>query len=199
MRRERERESLCVCVWVLWISWRGRREFPPNSFVGRYFSTLLNSVLQLWHREWERERLVWWGREQWRGRIDSRAMEAAAVRESAAAVGDGWGTYSRAVSNGLEEFTRSSTSRRGEQDDEEALKWAALQKLPTYDRIRTAILKNTSADLGGKISHQEFDVTKISYEVRQQLISNLLRQIDDDNERFLRKTRERIDRYESKF
>ncbi len=121
------------------------------------------------------------------------------MRESAAAVGDGWGTYSRAVSNGLEEFTRSSTSRRGEQDDEEALKWAALQKLPTYDRIRTAILKNTSADLGGKISHQEFDVTKISYEVRQQLISNLLRQIDDDNERFLRTTRERIDRYESKF
>jgi hypothetical protein len=125
-------------------------------------------------------------------------MEAAAVRESAAA-GDGWGTYSRAVGNGLEEFSQSSTSRRGEQDDEEALKWAALQKLPTYDRIRTAILKNTSADSGGKISHQEFDVTKISYEVRQQLISNLLRQIDDDNERFLRKTRERIDTYESKF
>ncbi len=147
-------------------------------------------------REREREREI--GREQWRGRINSRAMEAAAVRESAAA-GDGWGTYSRAVSNGLEEFSRSSTSRRGEQDDEEALKWAALQKLPTYDRIRTAILKNTSADSGGKISHQEFDVTKISYEVRQQLISNLLRQIDDDNERFLRKTRERIDTYESKF
>lgn len=90
-------------------------------------------------------------------------------------------------------FSRSST-QRNEVDDEEALKWAALQKLPTYDRIRTAIMKNVGAD--GKVSQEEVDVRNLSHEDRQQIISKLLRVTEEDNERFLLKFRERIDRSE---
>ncbi|KAG0616226.1 hypothetical protein M758_5G099800 [Ceratodon purpureus] len=88
-------------------------------------------------------------------------------------------------------FSRSSTQRNAE-DDEESLKWAALQKLPTYDRMRTAIMKNIGAD--GKISQEEIDVRHLSYEDRQQIISKLLKVTEQDNERFLLKFRERIDR-----
>lgn len=88
-------------------------------------------------------------------------------------------------------FSRSSTQRK-EEDDEESLKWAALQKLPTYDRMRTAIMKTIDAD--GKTSQAEVDVRNLSYEDRQQIISKLLRVTEEDNERFLLKFRERIDR-----
>lgn len=88
-------------------------------------------------------------------------------------------------------FSRSSTQRK-EEDDEESLKWAAIQKLPTYDRMRTAIMKTIDAD--GKTSQAEVDVRNLSYEDRQQIISKLLRVTEEDNERFLLKFRERIDR-----
>jgi hypothetical protein len=78
-----------------------------------------------------------------------------------------------------------------EMDDEEALKWAALEKLPTYDRLRTSILQKF---LGSKIVHQEVDVRHIGFAERQRIIDNLLKVADEDNERFLLKLRRRIDR-----
>ena len=39
-------------------------------------------------------------------------------------------------------FTRSSR----EEDDEEALKWAALEKLPTFDRLRKGILTTSKGE-----------------------------------------------------
>jgi len=83
-------------------------------------------------------------------------------------------------------FSRSSRSRDIE-DDEEALKWAALEKLPTYDRIRKGILQS----VGG---HEEVDVARIGFQDRQLLIDRLLKIAADDNERFLLKLRNRIDK-----
>ncbi|CAM6122577.1 unnamed protein product [Calypogeia fissa] len=88
-------------------------------------------------------------------------------------------------------FSRSSTLRR-EQDDEEALKWAALEKLPTYDRLRTAIMRSVGDN--GKGSFEEIDVTKLGYEDRQHIIEKILKITEEDNERFLLKLRDRIDR-----
>ncbi len=93
----------------------------------------------------------------------------------------------------------SAQSRRGGvgdhheiDDDEEALKWAALEKLPTYDRLRTSILQKF---LGSKVVHEEVDVRHIGFAERQRIIDNLLKVADEDNERFLLKLRHRIDRY----
>ena len=38
-------------------------------------------------------------------------------------------------------FRRSQASRGDDGDDEENLRWAALEKLPTYDRMRRGIIR----------------------------------------------------------
>lgn len=89
-------------------------------------------------------------------------------------------------------FSRASTASRDEIDDEEALKWAALEKLPTFDRLRRGILK-TVGD-GGHVIHEEVDVTKLGFAERQQLLEKILKVTEEDNERLLLKLRERIDK-----
>ncbi|KAL2630297.1 hypothetical protein R1flu_014983 [Riccia fluitans] len=88
----------------------------------------------------------------------------------------------------------ASESRRGaENDDEEALKWAALEKLPTYDRMRTAILERMQ---GSRIQREPVDLTKLRPEQRQQLVQKLfgISTPEEDNERVLYKLRERIEK-----
>ncbi|KAF3450816.1 hypothetical protein FNV43_RR06905 [Rhamnella rubrinervis] len=86
--------------------------------------------------------------------------------------------------NALEVFSRSTR----DEDDEEALKWAALEKLPTYDRLRKGIL-TTSHGLANEI-----DVSDLGFKERKDLMERLVKVAEDDNENFLRKLRNRIDR-----
>ncbi|CAM6099489.1 unnamed protein product [Calypogeia fissa] len=93
-------------------------------------------------------------------------------------------------------FGRASGSRMEENeiDDEEALKWAALEKLPTYDRMRTTILESMK---GSKVHREHVDLRTVSQEkLRRELIAKLFNDSnpDDDNYKFLVKLRERIDR-----
>lgn len=88
-------------------------------------------------------------------------------------------------------FSLSSSTRK-RQNDEEALKWAAIEKLPTYDRLRTAILANVHDK--GVINHDQIDVRGIELETRQQLMDRLVKVADEDNEHFLNRLRKRIDR-----
>ncbi|WOL15051.1 hypothetical protein Cni_G23832 [Canna indica] len=83
-------------------------------------------------------------------------------------------------------FSRSSR----DEDDEEALKWAALEKLPTFDRVRRGIL--ALPDDGGQLL--EVDVEKLGFRERTALLERLVRVADEDNERFLLKLKDRIDR-----
>ncbi|KAL3369578.1 hypothetical protein AABB24_010094 [Solanum stoloniferum] len=79
-----------------------------------------------------------------------------------------------------------------ENDDEDELKWAAIERLPTYDRLRKGILKQTLDD--GKIVHQEVDVTNLGFQDKKQLMESILRIVEEDNERFLLRLRDRTDR-----
>lgn len=88
-------------------------------------------------------------------------------------------------------FSRLSGPRR-EEDDEEALKWAAIEKLPTYDRLRTGILQNVAYD--GLVIHEEVNVSRLGREERDHLLDKILHVVDEDNERFLLKLRDRIDK-----
>ncbi|CAN6456247.1 unnamed protein product [Victoria cruziana] len=87
--------------------------------------------------------------------------------------------------SGDDAFSKSS---REEEDDEEALRWAALEKLPTYDRIRRGILSGVTGD------HTEVDVRKLGFVERKQLLDRLVRVAEEDNEKFLLKLKDRIDR-----
>ncbi|KAL2642881.1 hypothetical protein R1flu_010468 [Riccia fluitans] len=92
-------------------------------------------------------------------------------------------------------FARRSESRRGEDgiDDEEALRWAALEKLPTYDRMRTTILEQLK---GSQRYPEEFDLRNIAPEHRYELLNRVFNvsSTEEDNEKFLRKFRDRLDR-----
>ncbi|KAL0543693.1 hypothetical protein IC582_018796 [Cucumis melo] len=83
-------------------------------------------------------------------------------------------------------------SRSGRQEDEEELKWAALERLPTYDRLRKGMLKHVLDN--GRVVHDEVDVTKIGMQEKQQLMESMLKIIEEDNEKFLRRLRDRTDR-----
>ncbi|XP_058112245.1 pleiotropic drug resistance protein 1-like [Magnolia sinica] len=79
-----------------------------------------------------------------------------------------------------------SRSRR-EEDDEEALKWAALEKLPTYDRLRKGILTVAPGEL------REVDIQSLGYQEKKILLDRLIKVAEEDNEKFLLKLRNRID------
>jgi len=79
-------------------------------------------------------------------------------------------------SGGNDIFSRSSRGDKG--DDEEALRWATLEKLPTRDRVRRAIIFPLPAG------------------DRRALLERLVRVADEDHERFLVKLRERLNRYD---
>ncbi|XP_077211741.1 pleiotropic drug resistance protein 1-like [Tasmannia lanceolata] len=80
-------------------------------------------------------------------------------------------------------FSRSSR----DEDDEEALKWAALEKLPTYDRIRKGILSGLEGGL------REVDIDSLGYQEKKILLDRLIRVAEEDNEKFLLKLKNRMD------
>ncbi|KAI5057342.1 hypothetical protein GOP47_0027357 [Adiantum capillus-veneris] len=86
----------------------------------------------------------------------------------------------------------SNMSLGDDDDDEEALKWAALEKLPTFDRLRFGILHHVSNT--GSMRHQEIEISKLGLAEKRQLMEKVLHAIEEDNERFLLKLRERLDR-----
>ncbi|CAN4120751.1 unnamed protein product [Withania somnifera] len=88
--------------------------------------------------------------------------------------------------NGVEVFSRSTR----DEDDEEALKWAALEKLPTYDRLRKGILFGSQ----GTGTLAQVDVGDLGFQQRQNLLDRLVKVADEDNEKFLLKLKNRIDR-----
>ncbi|XP_012444742.1 pleiotropic drug resistance protein 1 [Gossypium raimondii] len=81
-------------------------------------------------------------------------------------------------------FSRSSR----EEDDEEALKWAAIERLPTVARLRKGIL--TSSQGGAN----EIDIANLGWQERRTILERLVKVADEDNERFLWKFKNRIDR-----
>ena len=78
-----------------------------------------------------------------------------------------------------------------EEDDEEALRWAAIEKLPTYDRMRKGIILTAGTGGGGV---EEVDIQGLGMRERKNLIERLIRTAEEDNERFLLKLRDRMER-----
>lgn len=77
--------------------------------------------------------------------------------------------------------------RSGQQvaNDEEELKWAAIERLPTYDRLRTGMLRQVMSN--GRVVHGEIDVTKLGTQEKKQLMESILKFVYEDNEKFLRR------------
>lgn len=79
-----------------------------------------------------------------------------------------------------------------QQEEEEELMWAAIERLPTFDRLRKGMLSQVMSN--GRIEHGEVDVTKLEADDKNKLMDSILKVVEDDNEKFLRRIRDRIDR-----
>jgi len=91
------------------------------------------------------------------------------------------------MSSGMDNVFPNSVNRE-ENDDEEALKWAAIQRLPTVARMRRGLLTTSEGEVN------EIDVYKLGQQERRYLIDRLVRIADVDNEKLLLKLRDRIHR-----
>ena len=82
--------------------------------------------------------------------------------------------------------------KSGRANDEEELKWVAIKRLPTFDRLRKGMLKQVLED--GKVNYEEVDVTNLGMEEKKNLMESMLKVVEEDNEQFLRRLRDRTDR-----
>lgn len=82
-----------------------------------------------------------------------------------------------------------STRSREKEDEEETLLWAALERLPTYDRLRKGIVVNTSDGVGRQVELQELGLQE-----RKELVDRLVNAKETDNKTFLMNLKNRIER-----
>ncbi|KAL7195891.1 hypothetical protein ACSBR1_036008 [Camellia fascicularis] len=85
-------------------------------------------------------------------------------------------------------FSRSAR----QEDDEAELMWAAIERLPTYDRMRKGMLSKVLDN--GKVVRDEIDVTSLGMQDKQLLMESILKVVEDDNDKFLQRLRDRTDR-----
>ncbi|CAJ1886766.1 unnamed protein product [Sphenostylis stenocarpa] len=84
------------------------------------------------------------------------------------------------------------SGRHTHEDDEEELKWAAIERLPTLERMRKGVLKHVLDD--GHVVLDEVDVSNLRLHDKKVLIDSILKIVEEDNEKFLRRLRDRVDR-----
>lgn len=127
------------------------------------------------------------------GRIGSSRGSRRSLSRSFTGAGGSLSRRSGIVSLAAVNVFRTSGSRtENEFDDEEALKWAALERLPTYDRLRTTILEDI-----GNGSKEPVDLRSLSQtRLRNELLTKLFNETGEDNSNatFLLRLRERVDK-----
>ncbi|KAJ1696028.1 hypothetical protein LUZ63_012726 [Rhynchospora breviuscula] len=78
--------------------------------------------------------------------------------------------------------------------EEEELKWAAIERLPTYNRLRTSLFQFRLQGDVGEGDREVVDVGQLGAVERRLFIESLIKHIEHDNSRLLDKQRQRIDR-----
>jgi len=104
-----------------------------------------------------------------------------------ASVSEMWG-----AGHGGDVFERSTRVDDGDNDEEE-LMWAAIERLPTFERLRKSIVKRALEE-SGRFNYEEVDISNLGFQDKKKLLHAILRKVEVDNETFLRRIRERIDR-----
>ena len=79
--------------------------------------------------------------------------------------------------------------------DQYALQWAAIGRLPTYDCLRSSLFDKDDDDIGATDNNGKkvIDVTKLGALEWHVFIEKLIKHIENDNFRLMRKIRNRID------
>ncbi|PNX81393.1 pleiotropic drug resistance protein 3-like [Trifolium pratense] len=85
-----------------------------------------------------------------------------------------------------------------EEDKELQSKWAAIEKLPTFKRIKTSFVDEITQEENGSrwqrsSSKRVVDVTKLGAVDKRLFIDKLIKHIENDNLNLLQKLRERME------
>jgi hypothetical protein len=138
---------------------------------------------------------------QWNGASGSRRNSASlSRRDGVGAMGSvgssilslsqsvrgSWGLIGM-IDNPLER--RSVSQREDAMDDEEALRWAAVERLPTYDRVRTSVIQKASGSM------KQVDVRDLTPMEKHELLERLMQHEGDSSNDLLVKMRKRLDKY----
>ncbi|KAJ9184443.1 hypothetical protein P3X46_004169 [Hevea brasiliensis] len=78
------------------------------------------------------------------------------------------------------------------EEDEEELRWAAIERLPSFERMRKGMLRQVLDN--GKVIQSEVDVRNLRMQDKKQLMESIFKDAEDDSEKFLTRLRDRIDR-----
>ncbi|KAG8363960.1 hypothetical protein BUALT_Bualt19G0076700 [Buddleja alternifolia] len=90
---------------------------------------------------------------------------------------------------------RSNSTRNDDVDDEAISLWAGLDRLPTYDRLRSSIFDENGGNGDGiKGKKVVVDVTKLGAPEKHMFIEKLIQHIEHDNLKLLQKMRKRMDK-----
>lgn len=85
--------------------------------------------------------------------------------------------------------TSEVSHSKGDKDDEYDLQWAAIERLPTFERLRKSVFRK-EADGGDRTV---VDVTKLGPEEWHLVVEKLIKHIERDNLKLLQKIRDRTD------
>ncbi|TYH43288.1 hypothetical protein ES332_D11G117600v1 [Gossypium tomentosum] len=126
------------------------------------------------------------------------------MMEELAETGRNLGSSFRHLSSSFRSTTSdlAVSSFRQNNDDEMELQWAAIQRLPSFKRLRTSLFdhkllnETTKEEEEIKVDRKRkvIDVTELGALERRVFIEKLITKIEDDNLRLLKKLKERIDR-----
>ncbi|KAJ4903779.1 ABC transporter G family member 33 [Raphanus sativus] len=87
---------------------------------------------------------------------------------------------------------RNSSSRNEPVDEaEHALQWAEIQRLPSFKRLRSSLVDEEGEDV--EKEKRVVDVTKLGTTERHLMIEKLIKHIENDNLKLLKKIRRRTD------
>ncbi|KAL8545343.1 hypothetical protein ACS0TY_005497 [Phlomoides rotata] len=90
---------------------------------------------------------------------------------------------------------RSDSALSSANIDEQALShWAAIERLPTFERLRCSLFDENGANEDGVKGKRVVDVTKIGAPEKHLFIDKLIKHIEHDNLKLLHKIRKRIDK-----
>ncbi|KAH9312806.1 hypothetical protein KI387_027841 [Taxus chinensis] len=94
------------------------------------------------------------------------------------------------------ESPRKLSATNMDDDDEQGLKWAATEKLPTYDKLRTSLMVESliKGRGGDNRKFKEVDVGNMGLMEKQNFVESLFKEVVEDNEKLLRKIRARLHR-----
>lgn len=79
-------------------------------------------------------------------------------------------------------------------DEEIVSLWAEIDRLPTFDRLRSSLFDETGGNGDGNQGKKVVDVSKLGAPERHMLIEKLIKHTEHDNLRLLQKIRKRMDK-----